>query len=112
MEHPLHSISYVADIDGVLVIMAHIRPCLDPSSPPATEQNESIETAGYIPKMTCHVLDTTDVSLLYCHAGLYFVVVCFFVQVEMVFSLNLSIVCVFSGQTCSNGNRSSFWCSL
>ena len=65
MEHPLHSIAYVADIDGVLVIMAHVRPYLEPSSPQDTEQNQSIETTGFTPKMTCHVLDAADVSAVY-----------------------------------------------
>ena len=73
MDHPLHTITYVADIDRVLVIMAHVHPP-SPASPTAHsadngvggtpqegEGEEEAETK-YIPKMTCHVLDTSNVS--------------------------------------------------
>lgn len=65
MEHPLHTISYVADIDNVLVIMAHVIPTSDPTplSPVATPvENREELVASYTPKMTCHVLDTENVS--------------------------------------------------
>ena len=66
MEHPLHTISYVADIDNVLVVMAHVVPVADstPPSPvttPVENREELVES--YIPKMTCHVLDTDNVSV-------------------------------------------------
>lgn len=65
MEHPLHTISYVADIDNVLVIMAHIIPDT-PSEVPQSptdhpSQSEGEELSSYTPKMTCHVLDTENV---------------------------------------------------
>ena len=65
MEHPLHTISYVADIDNVLVVMAHVVPVADsaPPSPvttPVENREELVES--YTPKMTCHVLDTENVS--------------------------------------------------
>lgn len=47
MTHPLRTVSYVADIEGSLVVMAHRS---IPSSP------------GQQLKLTCHVLDTEDVS--------------------------------------------------
>lgn len=64
MVHPLHTISYVADIDNVLVIMAHILPVCDPASPLITTsvQNKENSITSYTPKMTCHVLDTDNVS--------------------------------------------------
>ena len=46
MVHPLKSVSYVADIDGALVIMAHRNPAPSPDAPV---------------KLSCHVLDTSDV---------------------------------------------------
>lgn len=66
MEHPLHTISYVADIDNVLVMMAHVLPTSDttPLSPVTTPVENSMEIiSSYTPKMTCHVLDTENVSL-------------------------------------------------
>ena len=68
MEHPLHTISYVADIDNVLVMMAHVLPtCTSDTTPPSpvttpVENSEEIITS-YTPKMTCHVLDTENVSI-------------------------------------------------
>ena len=49
MVHPLKTVSYVADIEGSLVLMAHRT---IPTSP-----NQQL-------KLTCHVLDTADVSHL------------------------------------------------
>lgn len=79
MSHPLHTITYVADIDSVLVIMAHVQPTLippptvhpnsddpDPNSLPDGQEREITDSAttnsGYIPKLTCHVLDAANVS--------------------------------------------------
>lgn len=47
MTHPLRTVSYVADIEGSLVIMVH-------RSVPASP--------GQQLKLTCHVIDTLDVS--------------------------------------------------
>ncbi len=65
MVHPLHTISYVADIDNVLVMMAHVQPVYEstPPSPTLTPvQNKEKIVPTYTPKMTCHVLDTENVS--------------------------------------------------
>lgn len=48
MVHPLRSVSYVADVDNMLVVMAHRNP---PPSP------------GSQLKLTCHILECDDV----CH---------------------------------------------
>lgn len=63
MEHPLHTISYVADIEGVLVIMAHLGPVLDPNSSPSTPDRVGVSVGSYTPKITCHVLDAENVSI-------------------------------------------------
>ena len=47
MTHPLKTVSYVADIEGSLVVMAHRTVPSTPNTPV---------------KLTCHVLDTADVS--------------------------------------------------
>ena len=60
MEHPLHTISYVADIEGVLVIMAHVGPT---DSACSTHDSDDVSEATYTPKTTCHVLDAENVSL-------------------------------------------------
>ncbi len=65
MEHPLHTISYVADIEGVLVIMAHLGPVLDPSSSPSTPDRVGVSVGSYTPKITCHVLDAENVSIFF-----------------------------------------------
>ncbi len=65
MVHPLHSISYVADIDNVLVMMAHVLPVSDSVSPSPSDAPDHIKdkvVTSYTPKMTCHVLDTENVS--------------------------------------------------
>ena len=46
MVHPLKSVSYVADVDNMLVVMAHRNP---PPSP------------GSQLKLTCHILECDDV---------------------------------------------------
>lgn len=43
MDHPLNTISFVADVDNTLVIMVRL--------PPSTT-----------PKMTCHILDACNVQ--------------------------------------------------
>lgn len=63
MEHPLHTISYVADIEGVLVIMAHLGPALDPNSAPSTPDRVGVSEGSYTPKITCHVLECENVSI-------------------------------------------------
>ena len=80
MSHPLHTITYVADIDSVLVIMAHVQPMLiisstprhnsddpDLNPPPDAQEGEvteSVACSRYVPKLTCHVLDAANVSLV------------------------------------------------
>ena len=63
MEHPLHTITYVADIEGVLVIMAHLGPALESNSACSTPDSVGISEATYTPKITCHVLDAENVSV-------------------------------------------------
>ena len=69
MEHPLHTISYVADIEGVLVIMAHLGPVLDPNSSPSTPDRVGVSEGSYTPKITCHVLDAENVSNIIQYSG-------------------------------------------
>ena len=74
MEHPLHTISYVADIDNVLVIMAHIVPAPEtvvqsPVDETCTIENKEEVVNNYTPKMTCHVLDTDNVC--YSNSGFH-----------------------------------------
>ena len=64
MEHPLHTISYVADIDGVLVIMAHLGPVIDSNSEVTTPDGVGASVGSYTPKITCHVFDTDNVSAI------------------------------------------------
>ena len=62
MEHPLHTISYVADIEGVLVIMAHLGPALDFNSALSSPDRTGVSEGSYTPKITCHVLECENVS--------------------------------------------------
>lgn len=68
MKHLLASITYVADIDHVLVIMA--RPSSDQPSPhlgqvaaaAVDHDDPNSNSSPTLSKMTCHVLDTPNVS--------------------------------------------------
>ena len=64
MDHPLHTVTYVADIDNVLVIMAHR--ATHPSSPTI---NSTEEGGGHTPKLNCHILEAPNVSELFRHRG-------------------------------------------
>ena len=81
MVHPLHTISYVADIESVLVVMAHKTP--PPPAQPASRPGSTPTSPSELPsvKMTCHVLDTPDVrttSWLDCAEKLKFALFCSF----------------------------------
>ena len=56
MDHSLRSISYIADIGDLLVIMARRR--LIPSESAAAEENIVL---GSAPKMICHVFESEEV---------------------------------------------------
>ena len=47
--HPLKTVSYVADIENSLVIMAHRNPPASPGTPL---------------KLNCHILETADVMIV------------------------------------------------
>lgn len=51
MVHPLKSVSYVADVDNMLVVMAHRNPPMSPGSQL---------------KLTCHILECDDVCSQTC----------------------------------------------
>ncbi len=70
MEHPLHTITYVADIDSVLVIMARRhQPQTEEASqtapgaePEGKDEGEAREEPQPMQRMTCHVLESGNVS--------------------------------------------------
>lgn len=83
MEHPLHTITYVADIDNTLVIMAHRQqPQAKAEAGQATsraepkdvdeggtknegeamDEGEATEEVQPIQRMMCHVLESDNVS--------------------------------------------------
>ena len=53
MDHALRSISYIADIGELLVIMARRR--IIPS------EGEDVQVIGTTPKMICHVFESEEV---------------------------------------------------
>jgi hypothetical protein len=55
MDHSLRSISYIADIGDLLVIMARRR--LIPS-----EGEDAVQVIGATPKMICHVFESEEVT--------------------------------------------------
>ncbi len=55
MDHSLRSISYIADIGDLLVIMARRR--LIPS------EGEDVQVIGTTPKMICHVFESEEVII-------------------------------------------------
>ncbi len=81
MDHPLHTITYVADIDRVLVIMAHVLPTPvtspaattapssvsgdteDSNNSPLPSSGQSGVSATFTPKLTCHILDAPNVRM-------------------------------------------------
>lgn len=57
MDHALRSISYIADIDSVLVIMAK-RNMMTSSS---TEESSTPTAANKQQKLICHIFETDEV---------------------------------------------------
>ena len=56
MDHSLRSISYIADIGDLLVIMARRR--INP------QDGEELQVIGATPKMICHVFESEEVIKL------------------------------------------------
>ena len=56
MDHSLRSISYIADIGDLLVIMARRRPV-------ASEGEDAVQVIASTPKMICHVFESDEVKL-------------------------------------------------
>lgn len=64
MDHPLRSISYIADIDNILVIMAKRSLMMsESSSPGGDDQSTSSAAGGPQHKLICHIFETDEVSL-------------------------------------------------
>ena len=57
MDHSLRSISYIADIGDLLVIMARRR--IMP------QDGEELQVIGSTPKMICHVFESEEVRVLF-----------------------------------------------
>ena len=57
MDHSLRSISYIADIGDLLVIMARRR--IMP------QDGEELQVIGSTPKMICHVFESEEVVSIY-----------------------------------------------
>ena len=54
MDHSLRSISYIADIGDLLVIMARRRPV-------PSEGEDAVQVIASTPKMICHVFESDEV---------------------------------------------------
>ena len=57
MDHSLRSISYIADIGDLLVIMARRR--IMP------QDGEELQVIGSTPKMICHVFESEEVRIIF-----------------------------------------------
>ena len=55
MDHALRTISYIADIGELLVIMARRRPA----------PNDDVQVIGSTPKMICHVFESEEVRSIH-----------------------------------------------
>ena len=60
MDHPLRTISYIADIGNVVVLMARR---VTQSSSPDADGNEQIQIRK-TPKIICHVFESPEVGLV------------------------------------------------
>ena len=56
MDHSLRSISYIADIGDLLVIMARRRPQVP------SEGEDAVQVIASTPKMICHVFESDEVQ--------------------------------------------------
>ena len=63
MDHPLRTISYIADIGNIVVLMARRR-MPRPDGPDSAEEAEPAQEEKRQYKMICHVFESEDVSLL------------------------------------------------
>ena len=59
MDHALRTISYIADIGELLVIMARRRPT----------PTDDVQVIGSTPKMICHVFESEEVRLGFKSSG-------------------------------------------
>jgi len=65
MDHPLRSISYIADIDNILVIMAKRSLMMsESSSPGGDDQSTSSAAGGPQHKLICHIFETDEAHLI------------------------------------------------
>ena len=55
MDHALRTISYIADIGDLLVIMARRRPA----------PTDDVQVIGTTPKMICHVFESEEVGFFF-----------------------------------------------
>ena len=55
MDHALRTISYIADIGDLLVIMARRRPA----------PTDDVQVIGTTPKMICHVFESEEVRIAF-----------------------------------------------
>ena len=63
MDHSLRSISYIADIGDLLVIMARRRPQVGgPSGEPGAAGEDAVQVIASTPKMICHVFESDEVD--------------------------------------------------
>ena len=67
MDHSLRSISYIADIGDLLVIMARRR--IMP------QDGEELQVIGSTPKMICHVFESEEVRVLFPFPSVQLIVV-------------------------------------
>ena len=71
MDHSLRSISYIADIGDLLVIMARRRPQVgggpSGSEPGAAAGEDAVQVIASTPKMICHVFESDEV----CNAAIW-----------------------------------------
>lgn len=61
MDHPLRTISYIADIGNIVVLMARRR-MPRPDSPESEEASDPSQDNKRQYKMICHVFESEDVS--------------------------------------------------
>lgn len=62
MDHPLRSISYIADIDNILVIMAK-RSLMMSASSSSSDDQSTPTSAGRQQKLICHIFETDEVRV-------------------------------------------------
>ena len=79
MDHSLRSISYIADIGDLLVIMARRR--IMP------QDGEELQVIGSTPKMICHVFESEEVRIVFLFPLIQFQISC-----QIVYANRLKLV--------------------